>query len=320
MIHSTLHAGNQMNRKIMMDYPDVNAGIMQTMSVEDIIQMVSLPEFQRDADIDHVNSIYLPVKSIIERDEVPVILGCIVIAQVSEDNSHLLIDGNHRVTALAKFPKDVREGIGMWVNIHNCKTRADAEALFLKLNNTLRLAQFPSSVPVAQPRKVLRYFKNKYPKLMRNGKSGACNRPGLHEVQFQEHVGAVLKQGFTVDNVIERLEHFNNVLIGKNCSYFAKVAKQQGYTGIGTTQTRNCMNKAFFGGHKCYLGMVLTKRSYVMFYQCFDKGDPESIKSSAKTASKVRTSLTKPSIRPHVLMRPSMYQATPKHAHRTTNC
>lgn len=70
-------------------------------TTESLLERVTLPDFQRTEDIQHIQTIYQSLLEQYERDIEPQITGCMI--TVYCDGVYYLLDGNHRLQAYSKI-------------------------------------------------------------------------------------------------------------------------------------------------------------------------------------------------------------------------
>ncbi len=179
---------------------------MAIMTVHDVSKIIHVPEFQRDADLDHIKEIRTALKVSLNAGKTPILPGCLIIAHLSS-GEHLLIDGNHRLKALC----DVDEGqeLRVFVNIIHCASRAEAEALFRITNNNLPMMQLPETVKICNVKPLIQYYKALYGKLFSNSKTGNCQKPNLHEKHFGEAIATLLNANYTEQQIKDGITQFN---------------------------------------------------------------------------------------------------------------
>ena len=231
---------------------------MKVMNVSDFVHTITVPEFQRDQDIAHVDSIYSAMKAVLDTGHSPMLPGCLIVAQLPS-GEQLLVDGNHRLSAMSRLQE---HGLRIFVNIIQCSTMLEAEWLFRVTNNNLPMPQLPPLVKIADVKLLLGHYKLRYGKLFSNSKSGNCQRPNVHERGFTEALGRILEHGAVESQITSTISQYNHELSRRHPRTFRKSSSDT----IGRMQELmdTCMSKGGF-----YIGLVCCNSDYSALLEQF---------------------------------------------------
>jgi len=223
--------------------------------VSDLLNKLTLPDFQRESDSEHVEKIYEGVLNQITKGKEPKLTGCLI--TVTTPETTYLLDGNHRLKAFAKLLKI--NSVDLRVYIQEIKTlnKEEAEALFNQANTSLPVAQMPEGIKRSSVNDVSLYFYKKYggakgkeraQPLFRDTVSGTVNRPRISRCMFEQAIGQILEFA-SPEEVITKLDQHIQLLNEKSTVSF----KQNGGDTVKRLQTM-LATADLFG---CRLGMDL---------------------------------------------------------------
>lgn len=134
------------------------------------------PNFQRALCEEHVNKI----KSSIDIDNF-VFIGCIIIGTYSNKNI-VLLDGNHRISALKSLFED--HGEKVFDPIINCnyiflENEEEAEKYFNQINNCRAPHTLPETLEQSSVNRIITELRNRYRDTFRQTKTGKVQRPNI---------------------------------------------------------------------------------------------------------------------------------------------
>ena len=78
---------------------------MNVVKVSELGSLIT-PDFQRHRDSDHINTIYRNILEIVQKQEEPRLVGCLVVTVDNSTGRQYLLDGNHRLQAYRETPPD----------------------------------------------------------------------------------------------------------------------------------------------------------------------------------------------------------------------
>ena len=221
--------------------------------VSDLLTRLTIPDFQRESDLEHIDKIYNGLQEQVKKGNEPKLTGCLI--TVTTPETTYLLDGNHRLKAFAKLLQT--DGVDLRVYIQEIKTlnKEEAETLFNQANTSLPVAQMPEGVKRSSVNDVASFFYNKYNKgkeraqpLFRDTVSGTVNRPRISRSMFEQSIGQILE--FTSsEDIILKLDQHIQLLNEKSSASF----KQNGSDTVKRLQTM-LATADLFG---CRLGMDL---------------------------------------------------------------
>lgn len=242
---------------------------MIIMKTSEILKDCKLPDFQRLRHEDRVNelyqSIYNTLSSAKKKLRMP---GCLVISINAKTGEKNLLDGNHRVgAAKILFEKDGTE-LYFYVNVQYVESNEESLEVFNMVNNCMPIPEIPKGTTLAEPNKVINYFKNKYVSECFSS-SLRPKRPQVSENIFTKVIAKVINEKKITSNyVIETLEIMNTVISQQeDLTNFQKNSKDN----IGSIKNmfETCKSRGF------YLGMFDSKNLSQHIYDLFEVQNTE---------------------------------------------
>jgi len=201
----------------------MNNTMLSRKTTEILDRVPSVPSFQRLTDSRRVDTIFSSLKDDIDTKKDIILPGCLIFAKTKK--TYWIIDGLHRFEVYKRVWTDLKTDLNVYCHEIDVVDEEEAQALFIKVNDTRSLPNMPEGVSVNIVKGVVEHFSNKYPKIFSNSKSGKCNRPHLHFNGFQEALGRVLLNHPHLDDVdvIKCIEDYNTSSAGViNSSDFEK--------------------------------------------------------------------------------------------------
>lgn len=177
------------------------------------------PDFQRKADLDHVEHIYNSIKETLNQQREPKLTGCLVAVHVPGDDIYLA-DGNHRLMAYSRILDDLEYDLPIYVQEITATDRGEAEEIFNRLNNSLPIAQMPSGIKRSSLYEVANHFYDKYGKVFRNTPSGTVKRPNVSRTSFETAINEALAAD--VPDLISKIGQYIVDLNHRSPHYFKR--------------------------------------------------------------------------------------------------
>lgn len=222
---------------------------------------LSIPDFQRLINPEHVQKIYDSIKSQIEAKQAPLLPGCLIICQ--HQDTRWLVDGQHRYAAYHKIWRDLHDDLTVTINVIQVSSDGEAKSVFEMVNKSVPIPKMPEGVSLNIPNQVTTHFSQKYPKIF--SLSLDCRRPHLNRERFTEAIGKLLKSpspGHTASEIINILEEYNRVLYRSHWQVFRDSKETQ-------SSIEESRNKATQKGG-LYFGLF---KGYNWLYQLFGRDD-----------------------------------------------
>ncbi len=196
--------------------------------VSELVQRFTIPDFQRESDLEHIERIYQGVKTQLLQGNEPKLTGCLI--TVTTPETTYLLDGNHRLKAFTRLLKE--DGTDLRVYLQEIKTtnKEEAESLFNQTNMSLPVAEMPQGIRRSSVNEVASYFYNKYgtPKCRERAQplfrdtviGGTVNRPRISRAMFEQAIGQILELDVKPDQLILKLDRHIQQLNEKTASAF----------------------------------------------------------------------------------------------------
>jgi len=173
---------------------------------------INIPNIQRIRDNDKVTDIISYQCDYYRNHQRFNIMGVINIHFCAENNTHYLIDGQHRYEAFKTMYQKMGHNIIIPIECVMVDTMEQVKENYKLINKNTPLPEFPENIDKNIPETVAQYFKTKYPNIW--SKNSRARRPHLYFNFFQEALGFLTDKLHlkTSDKLQELLETYNSKL------------------------------------------------------------------------------------------------------------
>ena len=144
---------------------------------------INIPNIQRIRDNDKVTDIISYQCDYYRNHQRFNIMGVINIHFCAENNTHYLIDGQHRYEAFKSMYQKMGHNIIIPIECVMVDTMEQVKENYKLINKNTPLPEFPENIDKNIPETVAQYFKTKYPNIW--SKNSRARRPHLYFNFFQ---------------------------------------------------------------------------------------------------------------------------------------
>jgi hypothetical protein len=231
---------------------------VQVMPMSQLLQLdVQLPPFQRVLDEGRVTRYCRENR---ERHPRPVLQTGILLLRVqdSQDSTWYLPDGQHRWTTFKRMLQEDGVDVPVLVIFTTCPSQRDLYSVYRFVNDA-----FPLEVPLTEEecgmaREVAVTLNNQWPAAFST--AGKPRRPNISQNALAEALAEIVAKFGSVDELVKRVTHFNNVQCPKlpDKAFKAHGEKQADVKRLRKLALKKLCYLGLFPSHRCWINLMMT--------------------------------------------------------------
>ena len=152
-------------------------------SVSKLLEIVKIPDIQRNLDDDHVNKIFESQVNLFN-EKGYYDLGILSLCYVEDTNNYWLIDGQHRYSTIMKLYNNIE--FEVYISIYSVKNEKERDNIYHTINLNKPTAIAKNSNIDLEVSKFLRTFEKNYKEYIKNSRNP--QRPNINIDVFREKI------------------------------------------------------------------------------------------------------------------------------------